>query len=59
MVDSSTVWSDHNNNNNNNNNICLFPPFADFSELLVGSDMIYTDKHKPHQDNLVKYKAIK
>ena len=35
----------NNNNNNNNNNICLFPPFADFSELLVGSDMIYTDKH--------------
>ena len=25
------------NNNNNNNNICLFPPFADFSELQVGS----------------------
>ena len=22
---------------NNNNNICLFPPFADFSELQVGS----------------------
>ena len=27
----------NNNNNNNNNNICLFPPFADFSELQVGS----------------------
>ena len=24
------------NNNNINNNICLFPPFADFSELQVG-----------------------
>ena len=27
----------NNNNNNNNNNIWLFPPFADFSELQVGS----------------------
>ena len=31
-----------NNNNNNNNNICLFPPFADFSELQVGSSSSLT-----------------
>ena len=30
------------NNNNNNNNICLFPPFADFSELQVGSGKALT-----------------
>ena len=27
------------------NDICLFPPFSDFSELLVGSYIIYTYKH--------------
>ena len=32
-----------NNNNNNNNNICLFPPFADFSELQVGSGKALTN----------------
>ena len=31
------------NNNNNNNNICLFPPFADFSELQVGSGKALTN----------------
>ena len=30
-------------NNNNNNNICLFPPFADFSELQVGSGNALTN----------------
>ena len=33
----------NNNNNNNNNNICLFPPFADFSELQVGSGKALTN----------------
>ena len=33
----------YNNNNNNNNNICLFPPFADFSELQVGSGKALTN----------------
>ena len=28
---------------NNNNNICLFPPFADFSELQVGSGKALTN----------------
>ena len=32
-----------NHNNNNNNNICLFPPFADFSELQVGSGKALTN----------------
>ena len=32
-----------NYNNNNNNNICLFPPFADFSELQVGSGKALTN----------------
>ena len=29
--------------NNNNNNICLFPTFADFSELQVGSGKALTN----------------
>ena len=31
------------NNNSNNNNRCLFPPFADFSELQVGSGKALTN----------------